>query len=355
LRTFFRSTAVAAILAFVAASTLPKTAHAEVSFAGKTVSMIVGSSPGGGTDATGRVMAAFFTKYLPGKPNVVVKNMPGAAGIPSLNYLVHKAPADGLSVAMTSQSVFDPNIYRTSPNLQYDPKGLLVVGAVMRGGTVLVMRSDAAARLNDKSKPPVLIGSVEASPRTDMQPILWGIEFLGWNAKWITGYSGTNDVMIALDRGEIDVTATSNIFQLSGRLKEGNLKILAQTGTVKHGQFVGRPELGDAPIFINQMDGKIKDRVALQAFDYWKALNSSDKIMTLAPDTPPEILAAYREAYQSMSKDPDFIEKGSKISDSFDTISGDEFQSILKTLVETSPEALDFLKTLMRKQGLEVQ
>jgi tripartite-type tricarboxylate transporter receptor subunit TctC len=355
LRSFRSIMGLTAILAIVAAAAISEAAHAQVSFAGKTVNVIVASSPGGGTDATGRVIAAFLQKYLPGQPSVVVKNMPGANGIPAMNHLVQRTPPDGFTVAMASQSVIDPNLYRVSPNLQYDPQRLLAVGAVMRGGTVIVMRSDGQARLFDKSQPPLLIGSIGAVPHTGMQPIVWGIAYLGWNAKWIAGYPGTNEVMIAVERGEVDVTSTSNIFQLSERLKSGTLKIVTQTGTVKDGRVVGRPELGDAPIFLNQMDGKVKGGVAQKAFEYWKALNSSDKILFLTPNTPPEILATYRDAFERMSNDPEFIAMGSRISDGFDTISGDEFQSTLKSLVETPQEAIDFLKDMMRQQGIQVQ
>jgi tripartite-type tricarboxylate transporter receptor subunit TctC len=351
----FAASVAAAGVALVGTLAVTKSAQAEISFAGKTVTMIVGSNAGGGTDATGRVIAVFLQKYLPGKPTVVVRNMPGAAGIPSLNFLVHKAAPDGLTVAMTSQSVIDPTIFRSSPNLQYDPKKLLAVGAVMRGGTAILIRSEAAARLLDKSKMPVLIGGVEAVPRPDMQAVVWAIEYLGWNAKWIVGYSSTNDTFLAADRGEIDVTATSNIFQLSDRVKAGSMKILTQSGTVKDGKAVGRPEFGDTPILLDQLEGRIKGALAQQAFAYWKALNSSDKILFLAPDTPSEILAAYHEAYRRMSEDPEFIEMGAKISDGFATIPGKEFQSILTTLVDTTPEALEYQKNIMRKQGLQVQ
>jgi hypothetical protein len=199
------------------------------------------------------------------------------------------------------------------------------------------------------------VGSVEAVPRADMQPIVWAIEYLGWNAKWVTGYAGTNDVMIALDRGEVELTATSNIFQIQDRLKSGNLTVLTQTGMVKDGTVVGRPEFGNAALFIKQMEGKIGDRVAQRAFEYWKALNAADKFLALAPETPPDILIAYREAFGKASQDPRFVEMGAKVSDDFTPISGEEFESVLNVLVETPPEALDYLKSLMRKQGLRVR
>jgi tripartite-type tricarboxylate transporter receptor subunit TctC len=344
------------VLGFAAALGSSHEAQAEVSFRGKTITIIVGSSPGGGTDATGRIIAVFLHKYLPGEPSVVVQNMPGAAGIPSFNFLVRKTQPNGQFISMGSESVIDPAIYRISPNVQYDPKRLLIIGGVVRGGTIIVVRSDSQARLFDKSssQQPV-VGSVEAVPRADMQPILWSIEYLGWNAKWVTGYSGTNDVMLAFDRGEVDLTATSNIFQIQERLKSGGLTILSQTGTVKNGHAVGRPELDHVPLFTEQIEEKITNGAARKAFDYWKALNSADKFLALTPDTPAEIVGAYREAFRKTSEDPSFIEAGARLSEGFGPISGEEYQSLLNVLVDTPQEALDYLKRLMRKQGLRVR
>ena len=75
-------------------------------------------------------------------------------------------------------------------------------GGIGRGGSTVVIRKDAEDRLYDKSKPPVIMGAVGGQPRSGMQTTAWGIEILGWNAKWVLGYPGTNDLVLALERGE---------------------------------------------------------------------------------------------------------------------------------------------------------
>lgn len=325
-----------------------------ISFEGKTITMIVGSEPGGGTDASGRAIAPYLRKYLPGQPNVVVHNMPGASGITALNYFVHRTQPDGLTVMMGSISMVDPMNFRRA-SAQYDPKTFRYAGGIGRGGTVIVINRKAEPRLHDKSAKPVVIGSALAVPRSAMQPALWCIEYLGWNAVWVTGYHGTNEVMLALDRGEVDMTSTGNIFQIQARITKGQVKIVNQSGAIENGRIVGRPEFGNAPLFPEQVADKITDPTAQKAFDYWMALNTGDKWFALAPATPDSILAAYREAFRQMAADKDFLERGEKISDGFAPMYPRDVETIVRTLADTPPDAIDYTKALMRKQGIRIQ
>jgi tripartite-type tricarboxylate transporter receptor subunit TctC len=325
-----------------------------LSLRGKTITVLVGSEPGGGTDASARVIAPYLRKYLPGEPNVIVQNMPGASGITALNYFFHRTQPDGLTVVMGSISMVDPMNFRRS-GAQYDPKRLRFAGGVGRGGTVIFVSKDAEPRLYDKSAKPVVIGSVLAVPRFAMQPALWCVEYLGWNATWITGYHGTNEIMLALDRGEIEMTSTGNIFQIQDRIDSGKLKILNQSGAIEGGKIVPRADFGDAPLFPDQMKGKINDPTAQKAFDYWTALNSGDKWLALGPGTPENILAMYREAFRKTAGDPEFLERGERISDGFAPMFPRDVETIVHTLADTTMEAIDFTKGLMRKQGIRVQ
>ena len=326
----------------------------EVSFKGKTITVLVGSEVGGGTDASARLIAPFLQKYLPGQPSVFVQNVPGAGGIKAANFFVQQSKPDGLTALNGSISMLDPLTAGTK-NSAYDTKTLKYIGGVGRGGGAIFATQDAVARLYDKSKPPVVIGSALAVPRSIMQPALWAIEYLGWNAKWIVGYKGTNDVMLALDRGEIDMTSTGNLFQIQDRLKNGQLKLVTQSGYLADGKLLAREDYGDTPLFPNQMKGKIKDPVAQRAYDYWEALNNGDKWMALPPNTPDNIVAAYKDAFSKMSKDPEFLERGEKISDGFVPMTGEDIETVARTLADTPSESLEFNKNLMRKQGINIE
>jgi hypothetical protein len=106
---------------------------------------------------------------------------------------------------MGSTTQADPLLFRT-PQSQFDPTKFFIIGGAGRGGSVLIIDKAAEPRLRDKSKPPVVMGALAGVPRSGMQMTAWGMGFLGWNAKWVVGYPGTNDLTIALERGEIDMT-----------------------------------------------------------------------------------------------------------------------------------------------------
>src|SRR5918996_3511401 len=238
-------------------------AQEPVNFAGKTITMIIGYAPGGGTDTSGRLIAQFLAKYLPGSPNVIVENRPGADGVTAMNFFYQQVKPDGFTITMASSTQGDPVVYR-QPQVKYDPTKLEIIGGIGRGGSTVVIRKDAEERLYDKSKPPVVMGAVGGVPRSGMQTTAWGIEILGWNAKWVLGYPGTNDLFVALERGEIDMTASSNLFQVGKLLQGGKVKVLNQSGTLAGGKMVPRPEFPDAPVFTNELQGKLPSGVQAQ-------------------------------------------------------------------------------------------
>lgn len=322
-----------------------------VSFQGKTITMIIGSAPGGGTDLSGRAIAGFLASHLPGKPNLIVRNVPGAQGVTAMNYFVRQVVPDGYTVIMGSTSQADPLLYR-KPSSHFDPTKFAAVGGASRGGTVLLIRKDAVARLHDKSATPVVMGSLGGIPRSGMQMAAWGIGFLGWNAKWVVGYPGTNELLLALDRGEIDMTSTANLFQIQKLLGSGRFIALAQSGTLQNGKMVARPELGNAPLIATLMQGKIKDPLAQQGFDYWASITQLDKWIALPPKTPEAFVRAYRQAFQTAFTDPAFAEAGKRVSDEFEPMSGDDVGSLIHKLGATSPEALGYISTMLHKQGL---
>ena len=322
------------------------------SFAGKRVEMIIGSSPGGGTDTAGRVIANFIATNLPGKPTVIARNIPGAQGVTAMNHFVKQVAPDGLTISMGSTTQADPLFYRKSTS-QFDPTKFHMIGGAGRGGVVLMMRKDAEPRLLDKSQPPVIMGSLGGVPRSGMQTTAWGIALLDWNAKWVVGYPGTNELMLALDRGEIDMTATGNLFQIRKLLDTGKYKILAQTGSLQDGKLVSRAEFEGTPFVADMMKAKIKDPLVQQAFQYWASITAIDKWVALPPGTPEPYVKAYRDAFVAASADPAFAEQGKKVSEDFEPMTHQDVTFLIQSLGKTSPEAIAYIANMLKKQGLE--
>jgi putative tricarboxylic transport membrane protein len=324
-------------------------AAAQVSFEGKTLTMIIPYPVGGGTDLAGRLAAEFFAKHLPGAPSIIVRNMPGADGIVGLNYFTQQVKADGLTLAAGAGTNADPLQYRL-PQSRFDPTKFVYTGGVGRGGSFLLIKKDAEARLYDRRAEPVTMGSVSGIPRAAMAPTVWGIEFLGWNVRWVLGYPGTTELMLALERGEIDMTATSVTSQIRRVLDTGRIKILSRF----EAGASSRPEFGDVPAFTKMIEGKLTQTVTSRAYDYSLATMAADKWFALPPGTPPPVVEAYRQAYARFSQSPEFLERGRRLSDDFVPMTVEEISDLINTIGNTPPEATAFLDSLHRKQGLVV-
>jgi tripartite-type tricarboxylate transporter receptor subunit TctC len=322
-------------------------AQEPVSFQGKQILMVIGYAAGGGTDAAGRLIAASLGKHLPGKPTIAVQNIPGADGMVALNYIVQQTKPDGLTITMGSGTQIDP-LHSRKPQAKYNPKDFNFVGGAGKGGTVLLINKDAEKRIVDKKADPVIMGALSGMPRSGMQMTAWGKEFLDWNVKWVVGYRGTNDLTVALERGEIDMTATGTIPLVQKMLATGKFKILAQSGMMENGIFVERPDFGNAPIIGKDMIGKIKDPIAQKGFEYWSALNSMDKWLALPPGTPQPIVETYRKAFQDLAKDPEYLERGSDYA----PVSHTDIEGLVQTLAQTPDESIAYITTMLRGQGL---
>ena len=326
-------------------------AQTPVSFEGKTISMLIDSSVGGGTDLTGRLLAPFLTKHLPGNPAVVVRNMPGAEGMVALNYFVQQVAPDGLTLTTGGGPSIDPIRYR-APQSRYDPGKFEFIGGVGRGGSMLVVSAAAEKRFYDKSATPVAIGIAGAAPRSGQLMAAWGIEFLGWNARWIAGYRSTQALNQALHQAEIDMTATSTLLSLKSGVESGEFKVVIQSGGLQNGKRVPRPEFPKIPILADQLDGKINTAIARQSFSTWQAVLLTDKFYALPPGTPAPIVAAYRDAYRKIMDDPDFNARGLKLSEVFEPMTVDDVNSLVKDIVDTPKEAVEYVNSLLRKQGI---
>jgi hypothetical protein len=169
--------------------------------------------------------------------------------------------------------------------------------------------------------------------------------------KWVVGYRGTNDLAVALERGEIDMTATGTVPLVQKMLATGKFDILAQSGMMQDGSFVKRPEFGDAPIIAKDMTGKIKDPVAKKGFEYRAALNMMDKWLALPPGTPQPIVDVYRKAFAEMAKDPEYLQRGSDYA----PVSYKEIEGLVRTLSATPNESISYITTMLRGQGLAVE
>jgi tripartite-type tricarboxylate transporter receptor subunit TctC len=323
-----------------------------VSLEGKTVTIVIGSSPGGTTDASARLMASGLSKHLPGKPAVVVQSKPGAHSLTAMNYFAEQVKPDGLTLAVGSGSQIDPINYRI-PASRYDPTKFHMVGGVDLGGGIVIIRNEALPRLKDKTKASVIMGSPSGLPHSTMMPAAWGIDYLGWNVRWVTGYpSNSAALFLALERGEIDIVAFSTSGLPNTLFDRDKFTIIYQTGSNRCHTPSSLPQLKDVPIFGEAMQGKISDPLAQRAFDYWCNGSSIATWLALPPGTPAAIVDAYRAAFAKAVADPAFLEQGRSYAQDFSPVSFEDVTEAARSYGQVSPEVVDVLPQMLRKQGL---
>jgi tripartite-type tricarboxylate transporter receptor subunit TctC len=324
----------------------PAGAAEAVSFEGKSIKMIIPTTAGGGTDISARLFGRFLGKYLPGKPAIVPQNMPGGGGVTPLNFFAQQVKPDGLTIAFSSSTEADPLTFR-APQAQYNPAKFGIIGGFGLGDQLLVIRTEALPRLLDKSQTPVAMGTVAGQPRGGMRMTLWGNRYLGWNTKWVTGYPGSSDLLLAIERSEIDMTSFAREYIVDKFTDPGKYKILYADGLGKNARSSGRVDFDNAPKFIDAMEGKISDAKIRAAYDYWRA-SFLFKWVTLPPDTAQEIVGAYREAFGKVAADPEFMKLMEQAMQGYSVIPPEAMARAINDLAAIPDEALKTTDELLR-------
>lgn len=340
-------------LALLLVTSTVATAQEVPSFAGKTLTVIVGATPGGSTDVSARLIAPYLAKYLPGAPTAVVQNRPGASGMTALNMFANQVAPDGLTAAIASGSQIDPMIYRV-PQSQYDPSKFAIIGGVGIGGSIILIHNAALPRLSDKGAPPVVVGTISGVPRSGMQMAAWGADYLGWNIKWITGYRGNPELMLAFERGEVDMTSFANTTLKSELFDKSKYTILYQSGSNAGTVPATMPQLSGVPLLSEALQGKITDPLAQNAFRYWQNISSINNWIGLPPNTPAVIVETYRAAYRKTMVDPGFLAQAAKMGDDVTVVSPESMERTVNTLAALPPEALGYMKKVLARQGLVI-
>jgi tripartite-type tricarboxylate transporter receptor subunit TctC len=329
----------------------PIAGYAAPYYEGKTIEIMAESRIGGGTDTMGRILAYFFPRYIPGKPTIVVRNQPGGAGAIANNIFYSQGVPDGLHLMMNASSAISLQL-KSRDIVKYDLTKYVHIGNVDRGTNLLIVRKNALKRLTDPKAEPVVCGTKEGE-ETWMGMALWGREFLGWNIRWIPGYSGTSDIELAFRRGEVDMFGTTNGFIIKRMMDDGLAVPIAQGGIFKNGKYNRRRDFPDVPTFVEVLGPKKPTGLAWQAYVAWVGVSDVDKFLVAPRNTPKQYASILIDAFAKITKDPEFDERVKRmISDVYEVGIGQETTDALKEVLKAPPEALDFGRNLQIKFGI---
>lgn len=305
-------------------------------FRGKQVTIQVGFAAGGGYDITTRVVARHLGRFIPGNPAVVVQNVPGAGSMQVANFIFNAAPRDGTVLGVFSASVSLEPLFGNAV-AKFDPRKFAWIGSFHREspscGVWKEARPDIAS-LDDliATKRTVVFGSTGPAAPTTTHPMLLKNMF-GANAKVVVGYKGTKDVNLAMQSGEVH--ATCGMFETAIK---GSFAQDVESGRLVI--FVHFRPTGTVPIFgkATSMYSRIKSDRDRQIADLIFREADLTRPLAAPPGTPPEVVAALRNALLDTMNDPALIADGKKMETEFNPLSGEDTVKLFEQLYDTPPD-----------------
>jgi tripartite-type tricarboxylate transporter receptor subunit TctC len=331
------SFAIAAIIALCA----PALAQNGADFyRGKTVTLVVSSSPGGGYDTMARTIAKYLGTHLPGNPRVVVSNMPGAGGIVAMNYFYRNAPKDGTFLAaMQNNTPFEPLL--GTKEAMYDPTKFNWLGSPsVEVGLVAVWKTAPVNSITDMKTREITMGSSGANSTPSFYARLMN-ETLGTKMKLVVGYPGQNEAYLAMERHEVDgfpslFYNTLNATKPNWR-SEKNVRLLLQYGLEKE------PAIPDVPSLLDLVTDP-ENRLLLQA---GLAEVTLGRPYLMPPGVPAERVEAMREALQATFKDAGFLADANRMQLGVSSPkTGAEIQTLIADTYRTPPNVVERLRKL---------
>lgn len=281
-------------------------------YSGKTVEWIIPFSAGGGSDVWARFNAPYLSKYLPGNPVIVVKNVPGGGSTKGTNLFAERAKPDGMTILGTSGSTQFPYLLG-DPRVKYEYKDWNVVLATPTGGVVYTSPEMGSIQGLKGKK---LKYASQGATSLDLVPML-AFKLLGLDVQHVFGFKGRGDGRLAFERGETQIDyQTSNAYNknVTPLVKAGKAVPLFTFGSLdENGKIVRDPSFPDIPSFVEvykQVHGKEPSGELWDAYKaFFVAGFPAQKMLFLPKGTPAEVVAVWRDAAQKVTKDPEFQQK----------------------------------------------
>ena len=309
-------------------------------YRGKTVTLVVSSSAGGGYDIMARTIARYLPKHIPGSPRVVVTNMPGAGGISATNYLYRGAPKDGTVIGSVQNNLpFEPLL--GTREAIFDPTKFNWLGSPsIEVGLIVVWKSVPVNTIDDLKQREITVGSSGANSTPSFYARLIN-ETLKTKMKIVVGYPGQNEAYLAMERGEVDgfpslFYNTLNATRPNWRT-ERNVKLILQYGLEKE------PALPDVPSALD-LAATEDDRQLLRA---GLAMVTMGRPYLMPPDVPAERVAIMRKAVEDTFEDPEFLAEADRLALGVETPrTGAQVQRLLEEAYRAPPNIVARLRRL---------
>ena len=307
---------------------LAGTAQAQPDFyAGKRITVAVGTSAGGGYDLYARAIAPFLSEHSPGKPTVVVQNMPGAGSLTSVLWLDSNAPKDGTAITLFNAGIITDTV--TNPaGAKVDLTKVAWIGSANRTfRTCYFWHESGIKSFADLSRPKtVTMGAIGTGGSGAFNDIAILRNLMKQNVRGITGYPGRSEVHLAIERGELDGECGAIDGMPETLLREKKLNIVVRLSEIK------TPLI---PANVPWMGEFIKSPDDLQVYRLLTAANELGRPFVASQQVPADRLAILRKAFTAVLNDKQFIATAEKRKLSLSLTEGEEAASMIAKLQET--------------------
>ena len=309
-------------------------------YAGKSLEMIIGFSAGGGYDAPARLLVRHYENHLPGKPKIVVRNMPGGGSRTAAGYVYNVAPKDGTVLATVDQSL--PLQQALGENLTFDAPKFTWVGNLAAGTNILMVWAASGVKtIEDAKRTEVSIGATGSG--SSQQPKMMNI-LLGTKFKIILGYPGGNEINLALERGE--VTGRTNTWASIKAakpdwLRDGKINVIVQIGLNR------APDLPNVPLLMDLASNE-DDRSMLKLLS---APATIGRPILSTPGLAAPVKEVLRTAFNATMKDPAFLEDAEKQKTEINPMTGEDLERIITDIMTVPTPVAQKLGSLLGSVG----
>lgn len=305
-------------------------------YKGRQLTFIVGSSPGGGYDAQARLLARHMAKQLPAGASFVVQNLPAAGSLQATNNLYNISPKDGSTFGMVQRGMLTATL--TNPSgVRFDIAKLNWIGNMASETAVVVAWADSPIKTTeDLFSKEMIVGGTGPTIDTETTPRLLNA-LIGTKFKVISGYPGTTEVTLAMERGEVHGLGDwswSNVKSRRGDyLRDKKIRVLMQSALEKE------PDLPDVPLALDY----VKNAEDRQIMELIMAQKTVARPVVAPPDVPKERVEFLRAAFMATGKDPEFIQDADKSKLDIALSSGADVDKVVARIVKTPPALADRL------------
>jgi tripartite-type tricarboxylate transporter receptor subunit TctC len=300
-------------------------------YRGQTITLLVGANTGGGYDAYARPVSRYLGRFIPGEPNILVKYMPAAGGLPAANALYTVSSKDGLTIGLVQRHT-PIEVLRGNKNVVYDPFKFSWLGSLNSEVSVMMVWATAPHRkAEDLLTMPLIAGSLGSETDSEIESNAM-IRTLGAPIQLIRGYSGTAENLFAMEKGEIQGLHGVSWSYVKTRkadwLRDGKIRILLQTGLEPH------PDLKDVPM----IGALLKTDEQRQVWDLILAPKVMSRPFVLPPGVPAERIAALRTAFERLVEDPTFLAEMNKTQTEVGFVPGTGIEHLMARVYAFPPE-----------------